>query len=149
MAFPASTEILSRVLDEIAQIMLRIKSASQQLRNASAAGPVGANNIITYLGDLADQRDRLAALVSAPGLAAYAQAQYADGGLDIAAEYNATFAATTQVRDWIIANFPKDGSGNLLEKKLDANGRVALNTFSSGALTDLRTQLDALIATIA
>lgn len=148
MAFPASTEILSRVLDSIAQTMLQVKSASQQIRNASASGPIGANSVITYLGDLADQRDRLTALAAAPGLAAYAQAQYNNGSLNIATEYNAVMAATVTVRDWIIANFPKDGSSNLLEKKFDANGRVTLNTFTSASLATFRTQLDALIATI-
>lgn len=150
MAFPASTEILSRVLDQIAQVMLQVKSSAQQIRSASLSGPIGANNVITYVGDLADNRDRLAALASAPGLAAYAQAQYNNGSLDIAAEFTATLAQIDATRTWIITNYPKAATTNeLKEKTFDANGRVVLNTFSTASLAGFRTQLDALIATIA
>ncbi len=150
MAFPASTEILSRVLDQIAQVMLQVKSGAQQIRAASLSGPIGANSVITYVGDLADQRDRLVALSAAPGLAAYAQEQYNNGSLNIAAEFTATLAAITATRDWIVTNFPKAPTTNeLKEKTFDANGRVVLNTFSTASLAGFRTQLDALIATIA
>ena len=150
MAFPASTEILSRVLDQIAQVMLQVKSSAQQIRAASLSGPIGANNVIQYVGDLADHRDRLAALGAAPGLAAYAQEQYNSGSLDIAAEFTATLAAIDATRTWVVTNYPKAPTTNeLKEKTFDANGRVVLNTFSTASLAGFRTQLDALIATIA
>jgi len=153
MAFPTATTP-DEAWPRVKQVMLQIRSGAVQLRDSSASGPIGANNVISYLGDLADQIDQLATLTAVPGLAAYAQAQTTNGGLDIVAEYNATKAtitalpARTGIREWMIDNFPKDGSGNLAEKKFDANGRTVLNTFSSASLSALRTKLDTLIATI-
>lgn len=152
--FPTATTP-DQAWPKLKAVMAQIRSEAVQLRTASASGPVGANGVISYLGQLADEIDQLATLAAVPGIAAYAQAQTGNSGLDIVAEYNATKAtitalpARTGVREWIIDNFPKDGGGNLLEKKFDANGRIVLNTFSSASLANLRTQLDVLIATIA
>lgn len=148
MAFPASTALLANVLEQIASLMVQVKAASIQLRDTSAANSVSANFIVSFLSQLAGQREQMAALVATPGLAAYAQAQYNNPSLDIAAEYAATVAQIDATRTWIVNNFPKDGSGNLLERKFDANGRTVFNAFSSASLAPLRTQLDALIATI-
>lgn len=147
MAFPTAITP-DEAWPQLKRVFAQIKSSAQQLRNASASGPVGANNVITYVGDLADMLDQIAALSAVAGMAAYAQAQTTNGSLNIVTEYNAARTAAIGTRDWIIANFPKDGSGNLAEKKFDANGRVTLNTFSTAVLAGLRTQLDALIATI-
>lgn len=130
------------------RVFAQIKSSAQQLRASSASGPIGANNVIAYVGDLADMLEQIATLSAVPGLATYAQEQTTNGAFNIVNEYGAARTAAIATRDWVIANFPKDGSGNLLEKKFDANGRVTLNTFSSASLSGLRTQLDALIATI-
>ena len=152
MAFPSSQgskpNTLSQALENISAAAGSVKSAAQQIKAASLSGPIGANNVITYVGDLADWRDRISTLAATPGLAAYAQAQYNDGTLDIVAAFNAMLTQIDATRSWVVTNFPKDGSGNLLEKKFDANGRVSLNTFSTATLATFRTQLDALIATI-
>lgn len=152
MAFPSSQgskpETLAQALDRITQAAGLVKQQAQQIRAASLSGPVGANNVITYVGDLADYRDLISRLASTPGLAAYAQAQYNDGTLDIVAAFNTMMTAIDATRSWVNTNFPKDGAGNLLEKKFDANVRVQLNTFTTAQLAGFRTQLDALIATI-
>lgn len=150
MAFPANSLLLSSVLDRISDEMRGIRSDAQNLRTASAAGPVSATSVISYLGRLVDAKDRMAALASAPGLAAYAQQQYNNPSLDIAAEYNATVAQINATRDWIIANFPKTATTNeLRERTFDANGRTVAVQFSSASMSGLRAALDALIATIA
>lgn len=152
MTFPSSLgskpETLSQALEKITRTAGQVKAAAQQIRAASLTGPTGVNNVITYLGDLADFRDTLARLSATTGLAAFAQAQYSSASLDIAADYTTMLAAIDAVRTWIATNFPKAASGELLEKKFDANGRVVLNTFTTAALAGFRTQLDALIATI-
>jgi hypothetical protein len=149
MAYPASTGLLSKALDQLDGIMLMIKSLSTGLRTKSAAGTIPASDITDYMTRVADFRDRMAVLAVTPGLGAYAQAQKSLPGLDVTAEYNATLAQIDATRSWIITNFPKDGSNNLSIVKFDAAGRTVTNTFTTAALAGLRTQLAALEATIA
>lgn len=149
MAYPASTELLSKALDQIDGIMLMVKSMSATLRTSSAAGTIPASNVTEYMARVADFRDRLAVLTQTPGLGDYARAQKNLPGLDAVAEFTATLAQIDATRTWITTNFPKDSNGNLLIVKFDANGRTVTNTFSTSALAGLRTQLSALEATIA
>jgi hypothetical protein len=149
MAYPASTELLSKALDQLDGIMLMVKSLSATLRAKSAAGAIPVSDVTDYMGRVADFRDRLAVLSATPGLADYARAQKALPGLDVVAEYTATVAQIDATRTWIATNFPKDAQGNLLTVKFDANGRTVTNTFTTSALAQLRTQLAALEATIA
>lgn len=139
---------LSAALESVQLFMAQIKAEAIQIKASSLAGPVGANQIIAYLGSLADHRDRLSELATTPGLAAYAQSQYAAPGLDVAAEFTATTAQIDAVRLWIMTNFPKAPTNELREKTFDANGRVQLNTFSTADLLTFRAQIDALLATI-
>jgi hypothetical protein len=149
MSYPASTEILSKALDQIDGLMLIIKSMSQTLRSASAAGPIPSSDVTDYMGRVAGFRDRIAEIAGLPGLPAYAQAQKNLPGLDVVAEFQATLAQIDATRAWIITNFPKDAQGNLLMVKFDANGRLTTNTFASAPLATFRAELDALISTIA
>lgn len=152
MPFPSSAgskpETLAQALALITTTAGVVKQQAQQIKAASLAGPTSASNVITYAGDLADNRDLISRLAATPGLSAYAQAQYNDGTLDITAAFNAMMTAVDATRSWVNTNFPKDGAGNLLEKKFDAQVRVQLNTFTTAQLAGFRTQLDALIATI-
>ena len=61
---------------------------------------------------------------------------------------NAVIAAIDGVTAWIVANFPKDGSGFLLAQTWGANA-PADRVFTPAQLAAFRTQLDSLIATIA
>lgn len=149
MAYPASSLLLSSVMERVSSEMSGIKSDAQTLRSASAAGPVSATAVISYLGRLVDARDRMAALVTAPGLSEYAKAQYNDANLDIVAEYQATVAQITATGSWIVANFPKTPTTNeLRERTFDANGRTTPVMFSTAAMAGLRSALDALTARI-
>lgn len=150
MTFPASSLLLSSVIERISDEMRGIKADAQNLRSASAAGPVQATAVVAYLGRLVDARDRMAALASAPGLGDYAKDQYNDPNLDIAAEYSATLAQINATRDWIVANFPKTPTTNeLRERTFDANGRAQSVTFSTASMAGLRSVLDSLTVTIA
>lgn len=148
MAYPASTELLSQVLNQIDGIMLMVKSLSATLRSRSASASIPASDVTDYMSRVADFRDRLAVLSATPGLGDYAKVQKSLPGLDVVAEYTATVAQIDATRSWITTNFPKDGSGNLLIVKFDAAGRTVTNTFTTTSLAQLRTQLSALEATI-
>lgn len=151
MTFPSSAgskpETLAEAMSKIKANAAAIKASCQQIKAASLSGPIGANNVVTYVGDLADRKTELARLTATPGLTAYAQSEYPS--MDIVAEYNTMVAQLNATVAWIVNNFPKAPTTNeLKEKTLDANGRVVLNTFTTASLAGFRTQLDALIATI-
>jgi hypothetical protein len=148
MPFPTNLGTNPQSLAEALRLVMRyagsVKAAAQSIKAASLSGPIGANQVIDYVGELAEQRTTIAALAATTGLAAYAQGQYGD----INTSYTAMVSAIDATRAWVIANFPKAASGEVLEKKLGADGRVQMNTFTTAQLAGFRTQLDALIATL-
>ena len=149
MAYPASTRTLQSVLDEINATALRVKANLTTVRNASAAGPIARQQILDVQRDLARGIERLTTLSATPGLAAYAQAQFNNPSLDIAAEFTTMLAAMNSLRDWVFQNFPKDAvSGAWLVVTYDANGVVTQLTFTTAQLAEWRTRVDAVLATI-
>jgi hypothetical protein len=151
MAFPSSSgskaDDLANAWGGVRSNAAHIKVYSQDLRSASAAGPIQAATIVLYADQLASAKAAFDRYTAVPGLAAYAREQVNDPALDIVAEYQTMAAQLVAVRDWIIANFPKDASGYLLYHQFDAAGKIVQRTLSSAQTAGLRTQLDALIAT--
>lgn len=151
MAFPSTAgtapEALSVAWVNAMSIAGSIKTDTQAIRAQSLAGNVGASRILGHLTFLADQKVRLQQIAALPGIGAYAQAQLNDNTLNVATEFNAMIAAMDGVRDWVIANFPA-ASGFLQAQSFQADGRTTDRQFSTVALANYRTQLDALIATI-
>ena len=89
------------------------------------------------------------AQASVPGLAEYARSQFADENYNIAAEYTAMRATLVDLRNTIIALFPKDGSGFLLYQTLSADGTIGIRTFTAAQMAGVVTKLDAVINSIA
>lgn len=149
MAFPSATgtqaETLESAWSGARSTATKVKQNAQAIRAASLAGPVLAQQLLDYLAHLATMRERLAVCAAVPGIAAYAQGQIP--GLNAANEFSALQSAIVAVRDWMVANFPKDGL-YLLARQFDADGRTTDRSFGTAALAGFRTQLDALIATI-
>jgi copper(I)-binding protein len=137
---------LAKTFDQGMSLAGQIKTSAQSLRDQSAAGPVSASAIVGYVGGLASQRDQMAVVAATTGLGAYVQTQFP--GLDIAAAYATMIAQVDATVAWIKANFPVAGTGELLERKFLTDGRTTPNTFSTASLANLRTTLDALVATI-
>jgi hypothetical protein len=149
MAYPASQRTLQSVLDEINATALRVRANLTSVRNASAAGPIARQQVIDVQRDLARGVERLTTLSTTPGLAAYAQEQFNNPSLNVAAEFTTMLAAMVSLRDWVFANFPKDaGSGAWLVYSYDANGVATSLTFSSADLAQWRTRVDAVAAAI-
>lgn len=146
MAYP--TGMLSFVLEQIDQRILSIKKQAQSLRADSLAGNVASGRILSAHQYLRAERAALVTAGATPGLAQFARDQKNNQSLDIVTEFNAVIAAIDQVTSWIDSNFPKDGSGFLLERTLGADGPLE-RQFSTAQLATFRTQLDSLIATIA
>jgi hypothetical protein len=126
---------------------IQMKQQAQGARDTMAAESVPSKTIIDVFLRLRGDRAAFDAAKAVPGLAAYAREQYDNPALDIVAEFNAMTSAIDNVTNWISTNFPKDGGGFLLAQTLGANGPVD-RMFTPAQTAGLRTQLDALIATV-
>jgi hypothetical protein len=150
--FPSSTGTTQDDLETAWRIIRTaaadVKSRAQSLNTLSLAGSIGASLIINFLTVLADRRADLVRFSSVPGLAAYVQAQINNPALDIVAEFNTMATQIDATIAWVVANFPKDGGGFMLVATLMTDGRIQDRTFSTAALANFRTGLQALIATI-
>lgn len=151
MAFPSSAgqDDLDTAWTAIRASAGRVKVESQRLSAQSVAGDIEAQVVVRYADALASCNDQFARYTVVPGLVAYVRAQINDDTLDIVAEYNTMLTQINAVRNWIIANFPKDANGFLLYHTFGATGRIVQRTLTPAQTAGLRTQLDALIATIA
>lgn len=145
MAMP--TGLLSSALKEIDQSVIAVKGLTSAINTAATAGFISSSSIFAYYARLKAERNRLNTLQSKPGLAAYAQSQYNNGALNIAAEFTLMFNAIDATLAWIETNLPKDGNGFLLISTLGTNGPVD-RQFSQAETAGFRTQLAALLATI-
>jgi tartrate dehydratase beta subunit/fumarate hydratase class I family protein len=149
MTFPtASTTSLAIALNDALVYAGQLKAEAQTVRALCVAGPVDAIRMTTFESFLADKADAFTSLAAVSGLGAYAQTQLGNGTLNIAAEFTSMQAALNSVRNWIGTNYPKAASGEILERKFDAQGRTITNTFSTAQTAGLVTVLDALIAAI-
>jgi hypothetical protein len=83
---------------------------------------------------------------SGPG--AYAKTQVNDPKLDIAAEYTTMRTQLVATQDWIVNELPGDG-GELRVYTFDVNKRFADVILTAPQLSSFKTQLNALIATVA
>lgn len=142
MAFRASNQIKSDGYAEAKRLAIALKSYCQDVKDASAAGPISGNLAIALHERLISDRARFVAIGAITGMAAYAQDQENDNAYDVVAEFNAMVAAIASVRDWLIANVSTSGWVTF------STSGVATKTFSSAQTAGLRTQLDSLIATI-
>ena len=139
---------LADTFDRARSLAGQIKYATQDLSKASAAGPVSAVTIKQFAGGLAQQRQQMAALAATTGLPAYVQQQYPT--LDLVASYTAVIGQVDATIAWMLANFPKATSGELLTEKWNPvnDGTTIPDTFTVLQLATFKTVLDALVATI-
>jgi hypothetical protein len=150
MAFPSQTDAAT-AWQVIRSTAAAIKARSVSLNTLSLAGSVGSSVLLDYLDWLLDRRGDLAAYAATPGLAAYSQAQVNNPSLNITTEFNAMTGAIDNLRAWMTTNFPKNGTGTayLQSHTFDGAGRRVDRLFTTGDLSTFRTELQAVIATIA
>lgn len=151
MAFPSSTGTkasLAAAWTSATDWASRVKSSCTSVRNSSSAGPIGASQIWFIDTLLFDARAAFQSISDIPGIAAYAQEQVNDPTLNVATEFASMVAQIDATRTWINTNFPKDGSGFLLDRTRDSSARFVDRQFSTATLATFRTVLDELIATI-
>jgi len=150
MTFPTNTGdpplSLSQTFVQIRAVAGGIKQQAVALKARSLAGPVPAPDVMYFCTWLANHRATLAALAATEGLAAYVATYFP--AVNLAAAYTTMVAQVDATIAWMVANFPKAASGELLLVKFAADGTTTTNTFSTAVLTTFRAQLDLLIAQI-
>lgn len=152
MPFPSqggSRIPLATALDLAYRLAGTIKNAAAALSADSAAGNVLRQRVHSYCANLVEQDGRLAAVQAQSGIAAYAQSQFDDLGLDIATEFtamrNAISAVITNIRT---TSAVSSGTDIVLEREFDLDGSLILLDYTSAQLVTLRGLLDDLVATI-
>lgn len=152
MPFPASNGSIPLTLDAAWALARstaqQVQQQAQQLNAQISAGPVSAQNIVNACAFFATLNVTLTQCAAVSGLAAYAQAQVSNPGLDVAAAFSGMQAALVAVGSWIMTNFPKDAASYLAYVKFNGAGQPVYDTFTQSALSPLATLLTALSATI-
>jgi hypothetical protein len=140
--------MLSLVLEDIDRRAVNVKGYCTRTRDLAAAGNVPSTTILDVLVRLIQDKAALQAAAGTPGIADFARDQKGDQGLDVVAEFTTMVSAMDGASGWITTNFPKDGSGILLAQTFGATGPID-RQFTPAQTAGFRTQLDAVIATIA
>ena len=136
MAFPATNFTLQQAWDLARGHAVRTKKVTEQIRTASAAGPIQRTEVLEHRRLLLEAVSAWNSVKSLAGLEQYAKDQVQDQTADIATEFNAMIAGANQLITWVEANFPTDGATEAaLIRKVD--GTVL--TFTSAQLSTYRT----------
>lgn len=150
MAFPttygARPQLARALIDSIATAA-QIKTTASNLSARSSAGPIIGRDVIEFATQLTDAVELFDKVRTNPGIDAYAKKEFNDANLDIGAEFSAMRSAALGVRDWIVTQYPA-GADRSLKVMQFSNGRFALTTLTTIEAEPLRTELDALVATI-
>ena len=148
MAYPASIDTLKNTFDTANGNANRLKLVATSLRDRSAAGPVNRVEISKFAAFLRQAVNQWDITRGLTGIVAYAQNEFQDPTLDVAAEFLAMRNAASTLADWIYTNIPTGAGGAALEVVRNSDGTDTQLTYSSAALTDFRTNVDTFIATI-
>lgn len=147
MAFPASQQTVEDALSQIRRAAITLRRQIQSLRDESAAGVTNRADYINLQIAITRALQQWQQAAAVQGLSAYAQSQYDDATLDIAAEYLAMKSAAESLRLWIFNNIPKQGDTPLLHT-IDIEGTLTNLTVSSAAAAGFRTEADTFLATV-
>lgn len=140
-----------RAADAYASIIrqaIATKKYAQDKKAEFQGATVSADQVIAVIQHAAAVLPRFASWTSAPGLEQYARDQEADQAYDVVAEYTAMRNTIRDLRDSLIALFPKDGAGYLLYQKLNADGTFAMRTFTAAQMSATLALFDAVDASI-
>ena len=147
MAFRASNVIPQNAYQQV-------KATAVQLRlNVQAMGAHLAANNATYdylrgvYQTLKRADDQFTTLRSTPGLADYAKAQEDDPAYDVAAEFVAMQNTIASTLAWMEANVPLSVTLRPMSEWTDGGSLVA-TSFTPAQTAQLRTRLDAVVASV-
>lgn len=147
MAFEASSQIPTYAYERARALANRMKNFLTTQRNIFVQSG-DMDQIIEVLKKLNEYNTDFSDFSSVPGIAQYAKDQQDDQAYNVVGEFNAMVTAVVSARDWIVVNMPDDGT-YLLGHTIELDGSVTPRPFTSGQLSGLVTELDAVIATVA
>lgn len=145
MTLPIRDHILSTAVEGAMQKARVLRDNVQTWKTRVDSAPTEAVHIINAMQGIKAARDVLAAYVAVPGIDAYAKAQYDDANLALSTELTAIVTACDNCLSWVASNYPKDGSGYLLDRKV-VGGQIEWRTFSVATLAGFSAQLGLLLA---
>lgn len=146
MALPVSMDP-SEAWATVRAVLRMGKQEAQSLRAAAAAAPVSSELVVRMTTICADVDAELVTAAAVPGIVAYIRDQRDNQSLDVSGEMTAIRTALANVISEVVANFPA-ANGFLQAIQLQASGRYTWRTLTVAQTAGLRTQLDALIASI-
>ncbi len=145
MAF--STIMLSSEAFSLIRIYVpQYRARAQNVVNVCAAGNIDSDFVFQTLDGLRDAVVNLNAWKAVPDLDLYSTDQ--GYPTTMTTDCSAIVSAAQACIDWVIANFPS-ANGYLLDYSLNADGSRTPRTFTPAQTAGFRTQLNALIGTIA
>src|SRR3972149_10873115 len=149
MTVPSSTRPVPQVLLNVLDTCANIKADAEKAVATLSAGPVSSDYIFRLLDHLRDAMVALNTWKSVTGLDARATGDCPGYLGTLSTEITTTVNAAQTCIDWVVTNFPKDNTAVfILSHQLNADGTRTPRSFSSAATAGLRTQLNALVATI-
>lgn len=152
MAMPSDRgtkqDVPARAFDMIRNVVGQVRQNAVNLRNESTVADISAERVIRFVALLQDSLETLDRWVAVPGTQEIIRQQTNNPSFDLTSEYSTLRAAIVTCRNWIIANFPKDGADYLLYHKFNAQGKIVPRMFFPAQLAELHTELDTLVAAI-
>jgi len=138
----------SEAVARIRAIASGARSQAQSYLATLQAGPVESDWIYSFLTQIREGFIvNMTAIVSVPGLDAYATAQGYNG--TISSDVNAAVAAAQACINWVVTNFPKDSTNTwILSEKLNADGTRTPRAFTTAQTAGLQTALTNFIASM-
>lgn len=141
---PRLDQSLTQILGQGSRAKVLCAGARAQMM----AGSVDATQIFALLDNLRAFIALIDAHSGTAGLNAYATAQIPGYAGTLTSDIATTRAALVACIDWVVANFPTAG-GYLQSHQINADGTRTQRSFTSAQTAGLRTELSAVLATIA
>lgn len=150
MALPVSGLTAAEAYDLIRVRGRTARDLALQLQVQIAAGTVQTAFALDVANTATAIVTEVAQVRATPGLADYSRAQFGitDPTADIGAMLNATLTALYGIGAAIRAEYPKDGSGYLLDRKFQADGQVAWIDLPAASFPATASAITAFLATL-
>lgn len=150
MPLPSSTSpYLGQAFIQVIGQATGIRQQAVEALAALQAGPVNTAWIFSMIDQMRDAMARFDRFKNVAGLNGRATAEVPGYVGSMTSDIAATQLAMQDCIDWIVANFPKAASGEILAQTLNVDGTRTPRSFSSIQTAGFATKLQALIATIA
>ncbi len=120
----------------------------QQLRAQLNAGTVYSAFLLDVLNTAAGTLQVVAEMRVVPGLVAYASVTIGDPDMDVAGLLQEAATALYMLQQAILAEYPVDESGRLLDRVFQADGQVRMLNIEAVDLAQTGVALDAFLATL-